>query len=96
MTTPEGRAGRGAIYLRLPEPLKLAVLEYSKRLGISQNAAVTILLRAGLGGETAMWIDDLLTDETGQQPAPNPHGHCGTLDETPCPTGEHVNPAVKP
>jgi len=24
----------------------------------------------------------------------NPHYHCSTLDRTPCPTGEHRNPAT--
>jgi len=30
------------------------------------------------------------------QSTPNPHAHCDCQDTTPCPTGEHVNPAVAP
>lgn len=28
-------------------------------------------------------------------PEHNPHYHCSTLDRTPCPTGEHRNPATQ-
>jgi len=39
------------------------------------------------------WEDELI--EPGNH-KPNPHYHCSAQGSTPCPTGEHVNPAPLP